>query len=1360
MIQRTRRILILTTVLLLVLVAGSVAAGPTANPTSVTLVGNLQSELGCAGDWDPTCAATHLTYDADDDVWQGTFNLPEGSYEYKVALNDAWSEAYPPGFVNLTVTVPAPGGDVKFYYDHKSHFVSNSRNLIIVAVGNWQSEVGCPGDWQPECLRGWMTDTDNDGTYVFETEAIPPGSYEGKGATGENWSNPNYPGGNIPFSVPADGARVVFSFVDATDAMSIQVFPLGHGLDNNIEYYGLGHDSHDTLYRVPFGAVIPNKEVILRFRTYHNDVSSVRVRVWDDVAQSQFFLDMTPAATGISCYDDAQPAETCDFWEARYTPAQPTTLYYRFIVKDGTATAYYEDDEQRDGGWGLAATNTFDRGWVITVYDRSFKPIKWLQNGVVYQIFPDRFRNGRSNNDPNTNEPRYGFPNAVLDQIITKAWNELPEGYCRAYANPATPCTEDPRGRDYFGGDVMGVQQRLNYLKSLGVTAIYFNPVFEAASNHAYDTQDYYQIDHFFGSNAEFEQFLKLAEKSGIKVILDGVFNHVSSDSAYFDRYGHFTTVGACESVDSPYRDWFYFREQAGGPCAGPNGPNTMTYDAWFGFDSLPVLNKSNQKVQRLFYAGSNAVGRYWLRMGADGWRLDVMGDTSFPADFWPEFRSAVKATNPTAPIIGELWKKFEVLPKVRGDQADTAMNYRFRNAILGFFGTIDNKGFVDDGQSDQPPSLFALKLMSVREDNPDASYYTMLNLMDSHDTKRILWSLTPGQNNREDKEFNAANLAAGKQLLRLATVVQMTIPGAPTIYYGDEVGVTGDDDPDDRRTYPWGGEDTALLAHYQKLTSIRKANPAFTQGQMTFLLTDDANRTMAYLLRTNDRAALVAINRNATPQTLVIDAKGMLPDAVRLYDALGTVPGTITGANGVITVQLPGLSAAIFQPRSGQDLQKPAAPKNLIAIAGSGQVALDWPNLPKDGRFIVYRSPLSGGGYLPIATVSRSDYIDTTVTNGETYYYVISALDPSGNEGPQSNEVVATPAYAINWANLQWPPALNHTISTVNRTDTVYGQVYIDGVTSQPGATPGLSAQAGYGPDGTNPATNPNWIWVDAEFQGEAGNNDEFKASFLPETTGNFDYVYRYSTNGGAAWLYADLNGPVPSGSLPSNPGALTVSDSGDTTPPATPTNLIATGFTPNNIDLEWDAVTGDASLYGYEVLRGTAAGGPYEVVGLTTAAEYSDTSVSSGVTYFYVVRAVDLSFNRSGNSNEVEATAGLRTVTITFNVTTPPSTPGDATVYIAGSLHLLEGGLPEWNPGGVALTQVGPNTWQVVLQGKEDTQIAYKYTLGSWDTVEKGGSCNELDNRSLTVVYGPGGTQTVNDTVANWRNVTPCGN
>lgn len=1363
MIKRTTQLLAVVTVLLLgLLLAGTAVADHIPNPTSVTIAGSFQDELGCPGDWQPECATTHLTYDATDDIWQGTFNVAAGAQEYKAALNDTWDVAFPGGNVSLT----GANNPVKFYYDHKTHFVSDSTKLIIVAVGNWQQEIGCAGDWAPDCLRGWMTDPDNDGTYTFETTEIPSGNWQGKGAINENWDHPGFPNsGDIGFTVPAAGARVVFSFVDATDTMSIDVYPLGHGNDNNVEYDGLGHNSHDTLYRVPFGAVTPGEEVILRFRTYHNDVTSVRARVWDDVAQGQFFLDMDRVAADVSCYDDAQPTETCDFWQASLTPTQPTTYYYRFIIADGTSTANYEDDEQRDGGWGEARANFNDWGYVIQVHEPEFKPISWLQNGVMYQIFPDRFNNGRSNNDPNTNTPRYGWPPNPLDRIIRKAWTDLPEGYCRFYVNPAQPCNESPRGRDYFGGDLRGVQQRLNYLKSLGVTIIYFNPIFDAASNHAYDTQDYLRIDPFFGTNAEFGQLARAADKAGIQIVLDGVFNHVSSDSKYFDRYGHFSDVGACESVSSPYRGWFYFFDEAGGPCAGPGGPNTMNYNAWFGFDSLPVLNKNVQAVRDLFYAGANNVNSAWLSRGADGWRLDVMGDGSFPADFWQEFRVAVKDENPNAPIIGELWKKFEILPKTRGDQADTAMGYRFRNAILGFFGTIDDKGFVDDGESNQPPTLFASKLISVREDNADASYYTMMNILGSHDTRRILWALTPGERNREEREFNAANLARGKTLLKLAAVVQMTTPGTPTIYYGDEVAMTGDDDPDDRRAFPWNGAkpggDAAMLAHYTKLTQLRNSNKVFRQGEMTFLLADDAARTMAYLMRTTTEAAIVAVNRNETPQTLVIDAHGRLPNAVNLTDALGTLPGTITAANGVITVQLPALSAAILMPVRGQDLVAPRQPANLTAEPGNGEVALDWNGVPGAVAYNVYRSPVTGGGYVLIGTTSATEYIDDTAENGRDYFYVVRAVDAAGNEGLPCNEASATPFFPIGYTVLQWPPDLNFPVRT-SGSETVYGRVYVAGVTDAGGDPATIWAEVGFGPDGSNPTT---WTaWWPMSFNVLDSNNFEYQGHMFPETPGAYDYLVRFSTNGGQTWVYGDVDGwypPLPTGDQYNDPGDMTVTAPADTTPPDAPT-LTVENASPEGIELSWTAV-GDADFY--EVLRADSAGGPYTEVGQTIAGSgtttFTDTNVVEDTTYFYVVRAVDASFNRSANSNEVEAMAARRTVTVVFNVTVPATT--DATgrdVNIVGTLARLDGGHPDWDPGATPMTRVNATLWTISLTGKEGTQLEYKYALEDWEHGEKGASCDELSNRTLTLDYGLTGTQTVNDTVLNWRNVAPCGN
>ncbi|HMN62636.1 MAG TPA: glycoside hydrolase family 13 protein, partial [Anaerolinea sp.] len=503
---------------------------------------------------------------------------------------------------------------------------------------------------------------------------------------------------------------------------------------------------------------------------------------------------------------------------------------------------------------------------------------------VIYQIFPDRFRNGRKNNDANTGDVRYDDP------VLALPWGTLPEGYCRNYADGATNCPwrfdttppadsptkEQPRGRDYMGGDLKGVDQYLDYLQSLGVTALYFNPIFDAASNHGYDTQDYYRIDPYLGTQKDWENLVKHADQRGMRIILDGVFNHLSSDSPIFDRYHHFNSVGACESLTSPYRAWFVFRDvPAGtGTCAGSAGANSAAYDGWFGFDSIPVINKSNQDVQNYFLYGKDSVTKHWLKEGASGWRMDVMGDASFPAGYWEGFRGVVKTTDKNALIIGELWQKDSTLLRfMRGDRADTTMNYRLRDAVLGFLtpGSFDSKGFADSGRVISP-SEFAARISSIREDYPDAAYYSLMNLVDSHDTERILWTLTPGTDTRADKEFNAANLADGKNRQKIASLIQFTMPGAPTVYYGDEVGQTGDDDPDDRRTYPWkdagGNPDQSMFKHYQSLTKLRSQYPALTDGDIRVLLADDAAATVAYGRKTTGQAAVVVINRGAQAQT------------------------------------------------------------------------------------------------------------------------------------------------------------------------------------------------------------------------------------------------------------------------------------------------------------------------------------------------------------------------------------------------------------------------------------------------------------------------------------------------------------
>ncbi len=377
-----------------------VAASHTPAPASVTVAGDLQSEIGCGGDWDPGCSATHLTYDATDDVWQNTFSVPAGDWQYKAAINNAWDESY--GLHTGPDNVPlstAATTNVKFYYDHKSHWITdNHSSVIAVAPGSFQHELGCPGDWDPSCLRSWLEDVDGDGVYTLETTALTAGSYETKVAINESWDESYGQGGgpaNIPFTVPTDNAKVTFRYVASTHILTVSA---GHGHDNNVEWDGLRHDSRSDVYRTPGGAVPAGTPVTIRFRTFHDDVTSVSARFFSVNLAGQEIVPMSIAASGVPCYQAGLEAETCDFWQLTMPPRiadQPDNLWYRFIVTDGTDTDYYADDTAAlDGGLGAATDDPVDNSWALMQYVPGFTAPKWAKDAVIYQIFPDRFRNG------------------------------------------------------------------------------------------------------------------------------------------------------------------------------------------------------------------------------------------------------------------------------------------------------------------------------------------------------------------------------------------------------------------------------------------------------------------------------------------------------------------------------------------------------------------------------------------------------------------------------------------------------------------------------------------------------------------------------------------------------------------------------------------------------------------------------------------------------------------------------------------------------------------------------------------------------------------------------------------------------
>ncbi|MBN2007417.1 MAG: Ig-like domain-containing protein [Anaerolineae bacterium] len=1313
---------------------------------SVTIAGDFQSELGCTNDWQPECAITHLTLDANDDVWQGSWQIPDGNWEYKATIDDAWAESYPGSNIQLDLTAPTT---VTFFYDDKSHWVTDNENSVIATMpGNFQSELGCSGDWDPGCLRSWLQDPDGDGIYSFQTDAIPAGDYEGKVTINQSWDE-NYgqngtPGGaNIAFSVSQLGVPVTFSYNATTHVPSILVGS-GPAVDGEVWADALEHDSRSDFYRQPYGAVPMGTGITLRFRTYAGDVTGVRARIWDTKAAAQTVRAMTKVAT--------VPGVTFDYdiWELDLTaPSYLTILYYRFIVNDGSDVVFYEDDALMDGGLGQALDTSKDNSWQIDVYDPAADSPDWAKDAVIYQIFPDRFRNGVSANDPvsgtffyeetpTVNAPQWNF--IIPDPRISGQW-------------------EGSYSKLFYGGDLQGIIDKLDYLHEMGINTLYLNPIFESPSNHKYDATSYELIDDNFGDEATFITLTTELEERGMHLILDGVFNHTASDSYYFDRYRRYDTVGACESVDSPYRSWYYFRPAT--PAGTGECDGDTTYEAWWGFKSLPKLNTTNVEAVRTYiYSGTNAIARYWLGKGADGWRLDVAGDVD--SSFWQDWRDDIRDADPEAITIAEEWG--DASRFLLGDQLDSSMNYRFRNAIIGVLRETD---WTDTNSTIKALSVsqFDSAMHGIEEDYPSEAFYAMMNLVGSHDVNRVLIPLD------QDGDPTDEDYSDGKMRQKMLAIIQMTMPGAPTVYYGDEVALTGFgeatpgnaggvfySDPYNRQPYPWADAegydelpawrqaDLTMREHYSATAAIRNEHPALRTGSFDTLLVDDTNSLYAYGRRQGNDIAIVGANLDNVTHTITIDVAGYLPTALHLTDQLNGGVYTVT-TNQIVVANVPPMWGAILTVDAAQDVTAPAAPLDLAATEGDGEVALAWTVVPGAASYNVYRSYVSGGGYELIGNAASATYVDTSVSNGTLYYYVVTALDATGNESEASNEVSALPHYTIDWANLQWPQEFTHTIG-ITATQAIYGRVRIDGVTSASGETEGLLAQVGFG---TGSAYGDWSTWVDAEFNTDDGDNDEYMASLLPEETGDFNYIYRYSTTNGRDWIYAHLDG---TGNIP-HFGKMHVISSGDITAPDAPINLEVIHWGVDHITTQWEAVSA-ADLAGYDVYRygegETSANAIFIARVMAPATVYTDTSVIADMTYTYTVLALDTALNKSGFSNEASGTAEARMVEVRFRATVPPFTPEGATIYIAGDNSTAFGA--SWNPNAQPITQLDGTTWAYTATIKEDTALQYKYTRGAWDMVENWGALVGEANRHLNVSYGDNGVMLVEDVVYNWRD------
>ncbi|UWZ83521.1 alpha-amylase family glycosyl hydrolase [Occallatibacter riparius] len=683
---------------------------------------------------------------------------------------------------------------------------------------------------------------------------------------------------------------------------------------------GFRHDTFDPIYRDQEGAVPENAQVTLRFTTLHSS------GIWGVKVRAYLFDTATGNTTGP--IDTDMPFDQnltvngteLDAWKATLTmPSATTVYYYKFRINRDQTNGWYSDDYLDDNdnvhkdGTGKPTDGEPFNSFQITVYDPNFQTPAWLQQANVYHILPDRFRNGDQTNDYCRTGSTTGCPSFYGTDPSTVIHYDTWNAQMCDPRDSSSSCYNN--FTQFYNGDLPGVQSKLDYIQSLGFDTIYMNPIFMARSYHRYDTDQYLQIDPALGGDAAFTSLIAEMNRRGMQVILDGVFNHASSDGLYFDRYHRYASDGACESLSSVWRSWFHFNDD-NVPC------NSSDYPAWFGFDSLPTFDHTNPAVKDFFYRGPNNVTQYWYSRGASGWRFDVADDGNFGHPWWNDYRSYAKKYNVNGPLIGEIWPNASQY--LAGDQMDSVMNYRFRKNIIGFARNAEWHDDNNNGTNDIPglsPSQFDHAIRAVRDDYPGQATAAMLNLLDSHDVNRALYVLT---------ETGDSGLTQAKQRLELAALFQFAYVGAPMVYYGDEVAVNSPSksssgngpygDPYTRPPYPWtdqagdpsiyGPPDTSVSSYYTKLSHLRKQYPALRNGAYITLLTGDtqqpntAPNTYAFArMLANESSALVAMNNGAASNAASIPVAGVFSDGTQLQDAISLATYSVTGGNVQVTL-------------------------------------------------------------------------------------------------------------------------------------------------------------------------------------------------------------------------------------------------------------------------------------------------------------------------------------------------------------------------------------------------------------------------------------------------------------------------
>ncbi|MBR2214626.1 MAG: 4-alpha-glucanotransferase [Selenomonadaceae bacterium] len=716
-------------------------------------------------------------------------------------------------------------------------------------------------------------------------------------------------------------------------------------LDNN----NVKHDSQSVYYRSTVGAAEAEGELSLGLSIKSSeDIRQVLVRLW----REGYGEKLEPMAVAGSAGGDER-----FFTRLVKLPDRGCLMWYYFIIEAASGTYFYGNNPERLGGEGMLYREV-PPSYQITVYNKGAKTPDWFKHAVMYQIFPDRF---------------YREGAKLVDKkgaVYHAHWDDAPCYY-------KDPDTKEIVAYDFYGGNMQGIKKKLGYLKSLGISCIYMNPIFESESNHHYDTGDYHKVDPILGTNEDFKDLLDTAKEMGIRIIIDGVFSHTGSNSKYFNREGTYDTVGAFQSTESPYYRWYNFR----------NFPND--YDCWWGFNTLPNVNETNPGYMDFIIHNKDSVLHHWLGQGIAGWRLDVIDE--LPQTFSQAFFRELKDLNREAVVIGEVWE--DASNKVSygqpreylcGQEMDSAMNYPFRKNLFDFL-----MGYTD--------AKWCHRTMeSLRENYPKENFYAMMNLIGSHDVVRAITFLgeTPFYDGMPAVEqarhrMEKENFELGKARLLMAALWQMTYPGVPCIYYGDEIGMQGFKDPYNRRPYEWDKGDVEIRGWYEKFIAERNAHMALQTGELLPLYAKGDVIAYARVIRggydvfgapAEDDVYVAAFNRSKTQgQAISIDvsdlADGEFADVFHGGEDLPVVSGQLHLRLQPLQGRLWRLKEHVqHYPRLAGVLLHPTSLPSRYGIGDLGQEAYDFVDfLAESGQTVWQILPLNpvGFGYSPYQSPS-----------------------------------------------------------------------------------------------------------------------------------------------------------------------------------------------------------------------------------------------------------------------------------------------------------------------------------------------------------------------------------------------------